>query len=161
MEYLARENAAVFKDAGVEEVTVGGRVVFSSTLEEVRTSHGMRQTHATSHLLPIGYSNSLTEGRSTLISTTRLVEAVSNEHTCQYLLTQLSSPALISEEKIAQLTSSKVTGSSFLKTLGLEEEPHLLVPLVSAMSRVEQIQTLAEKMSAMMNQGTIIYSMYQ
>ena len=29
------------------------------------------------------------------------------------------------------------------------------------MSRVEQMQTLAEKMSAMMNQGTIIYSMYQ
>ena len=73
----------------------------------------------------------------------RLVEAVSDEHTCQSLLTQLSSSALISEEKIAQLTSSKVTGSSFLKTLGLEEEPHLLVPLVSAMSGVEQLQTLA------------------
>ena len=41
LEYLARENAAVFKDAGVEEVTVGGWVVFSSTLEEVRTSHGI------------------------------------------------------------------------------------------------------------------------
>ena len=52
----------------------------------------------------------------------RLVEAVSDEHTCQSLLTQLSSSALISEEKIAQLTSSKVTGSSFLKTLGLEED---------------------------------------
>ena len=76
----------------------------------------------------------------------RLVEAVSDEHTCQSLLTQLSSSALISEEKIAQLTSSKVTGSSFLKTLGLEEEPHLLVPLVSAMSGVEQLQILAEKM---------------
>ena len=75
-----------------------------------------------------------------------LVEAVSDEHTCQSLLTRLGSSALISEKK-AQLTSSKVTGSSFLKTLGLEEEPHLLVPLVSAMSGVEQLQTLAEKMS--------------
>ena len=40
-ETLAKKNAAVFKDAGVEEVTVGGRVVFPSTLEEVRTSHGI------------------------------------------------------------------------------------------------------------------------
>ena len=41
LEHLAHENAAVFKDAGVEEVTVGGRVVFPCTLEEVRTSHGI------------------------------------------------------------------------------------------------------------------------
>ena len=41
LEHLARKKAAnaVFKDAGVEEVTVGGRIVFPSTLEEVRTSH--------------------------------------------------------------------------------------------------------------------------
>ena len=32
-ETLAKENATIFKDAGVEEVTVGGRVVFPSTLE--------------------------------------------------------------------------------------------------------------------------------
>ena len=38
LEHLAYENAAVFKDAGVEEVTVDGRVVFPRTLkEEVRT----------------------------------------------------------------------------------------------------------------------------
>ena len=85
-----------------------------------------------------------------------LVEAVSDEHTCQSLLTQLSCPALISEEKIAQLTSSKVTGSSFLKTLGLEEEPHLLVPLVIAMSGVKLLQTLAGEMSTLLRskQGT-------
>ena len=85
-----------------------------------------------------------------------LVEAVSDEHTCQSLLTQLSSFTLTTE-KIAQLTSSKVTGSSFLKTLGLEEEPHLLVPLVSAMSGVEQLQTLAEKMDSKLHtrQGAV------
>ena len=57
------------------------------------------------------------------------------------------------------MASSKVTGSSFLKTLGLEEEPHLLVPLVSAMSGVEQLQTLAENMSSVLRpkQGTILY----
>ena len=39
LEQLAHENAAVFKDAGVEEVSVDGRVVFPSTLEEeVRTN---------------------------------------------------------------------------------------------------------------------------
>ena len=41
LEHLARENAAVFKGAGVKEVTVGGRVVFPSTLEEVKTSRGL------------------------------------------------------------------------------------------------------------------------
>ena len=40
-EALAKKNAAVFKEAGVEEVTVGGRVVVPGTLEEVRTSHGI------------------------------------------------------------------------------------------------------------------------
>ena len=87
-----------------------------------------------------------------------LVEAVSDDHTCLSLLTQLGSGSgLISKEKIAQLSSSKVTGSSFLKTLGLEEEPHLLVPLVSAMSQVEQLQTLAEEMAAQLKQGTCTY----
>ena len=37
LEKSVKQNAAVFKDAGVEEVTVGGRVVFPSTLEEVST----------------------------------------------------------------------------------------------------------------------------
>ena len=41
LEHLARENAAVFKDAGVEEVTVGGRVVFPCTLEKVSQSHAL------------------------------------------------------------------------------------------------------------------------
>ena len=86
----------------------------------------------------------------------RLVETVSDEHTCQSLLTQLSYPALISEEKITQLTPSRASGRSFLKTLGLEEEPHLLVPLVIAMSGVKQLQTLAGEMSAVLisKQGT-------
>ena len=83
----------------------------------------------------------------------RLVEAVSDEHTCQSLLIQLSSSALISEKIAQQVSSSKVTGSSFLKTLGLEEEHHLLVPLVSAMSQVEQLQTLAKEMATELKKG--------
>ena len=45
LEYLAHGNVAVFKDAGLEEMTIGGRVVFSTTLEEVRTNHN-EITHA-------------------------------------------------------------------------------------------------------------------
>ena len=41
LEHLARKNAAVFKDAGVEEVTVGRRVFFPCILKEVRTIHGL------------------------------------------------------------------------------------------------------------------------
>ena len=37
LEETVKQNAAVFKDAGVEEVTIDGRVVFPSTLEEVST----------------------------------------------------------------------------------------------------------------------------
>ena len=36
LEQLARDNAAVFRDTGVMEVTVGGRRVFPSTQQEVR-----------------------------------------------------------------------------------------------------------------------------
>ena len=36
LEYLAHKNAGIFKEAGVEKVTIGGKTVFSSTLEEVR-----------------------------------------------------------------------------------------------------------------------------
>ena len=91
----------------------------------------------------------------------RLVEAVSDEHTCQSLLTQLSSTTLISKEKIARLSSSKVTGSSFLNTLGLEEEPHILVPLVSAMSQVEQLQTLAREMNSNLRSKQGSFTLYK
>ena len=37
LEYLAHKNAAIFKEAGVEKVTIGGKTVFPSTLKEVGT----------------------------------------------------------------------------------------------------------------------------
>ena len=62
LEQLAHKNAAVFEDAGVEEVSVGGRVVFPKILEkEVRTI----LVGQISYFVVIsskGYSNSLTEG---------------------------------------------------------------------------------------------------
>ena len=77
----------------------------------------------------------------------QLVDAVSNPHTCQSLIVQLHSTTLISQEKIAQLSSGQHTGSSFLSVLGMEEDPQLLTVLMEKMANVEQLQTLWKSMS--------------
>ena len=59
----------------------------------------------------------------------QLVEAVSDSDTCHSLTTQLHSTSFLSEEKKAALRSSLASGSSYLKVLGVEEEPHLLINL--------------------------------
>ena len=81
----------------------------------------------------------------------QLVEAVSDPLTCQSLTAQLHSTTLISREKIAQLSSGQTSGSGFLEVLGVEE-PHLLIVLMEKMARVEQLQTLAEQMTARLNE---------
>ena len=45
------------------------------------------------------------------------------------------------------LTSSLASGSSFLKVLGIEEEPHIVTVLMEKMSVVKQLQTLSEDMT--------------
>ena len=40
------------------------------------------------------------------------------------------------------LSSSLASGRSFLKVLGVEEEPHLVTVLMEKMSAVKQLQTL-------------------
>ena len=77
----------------------------------------------------------------------QLVEAVSDPDTCRSLTTQLYSTSLLSEEKKAVLSSSLASGSSYLKVLGVEEEPHLVTVLMEKMSAVKQLQTLSEDMS--------------
>ena len=77
----------------------------------------------------------------------QLVDAVSDPHTCQSLIAQLHSTTLISEEKIAQLSSGQHTGSSFLKVLGVEEDPQLLTMVMEKMANVEQLQMLWMSMS--------------
>ena len=42
---LAIEKTTIFRDAGVEEVTVSGRVVFPSTMEEVKACLGLDNIH--------------------------------------------------------------------------------------------------------------------
>ena len=58
----------------------------------------------------------------------------------------------MSQEKIAQLSSSQTSGSEFLKVLGVEEEPHLLTVLMEKMTGVKPLQTLAELMSACLSE---------
>ena len=89
----------------------------------------------------------------------QLVDAVSDPLTCQSLTAQLHSTTLISQEKIAQLSSGQTSGSEFLKVLGVEEEPHLLTVLMEKMAGVKQLQTLAEPMNARLNelQGIIVF----
>ena len=86
----------------------------------------------------------------------QLVEAVSDQLTCQSLTAQLHPTTLISQEKIAQLSSGQDTGGRYLRVLGLEEEPRLLTVLMEKMEGMEQLQKLAEQMSACLSveQGT-------
>ena len=60
IEHLARENAAEFKDAGVEKLTINGKVVFPSTLEVVRMSLNIT-TMLNYRKLPLIY-NTFTSG---------------------------------------------------------------------------------------------------
>ena len=81
----------------------------------------------------------------------QLVDAVSDPYTCQSLTAQLHST--ISQEKIAdELSSGQTSGREFLKVLGVEEEPHLLTVLMEKMAGVKQLQTLAEQMTARLNE---------
>ena len=77
----------------------------------------------------------------------QLVDAVSDPLTCQSLIAELHPTTLISQEKITQLSSGQHTGSSFLKVLGVEEDPQLLTVLMEKMANVEQLQTLWKSMS--------------
>ena len=91
----------------------------------------------------------------------QLVEAVSDPDTCHSLATQLHSTSLLSEEKKATLSSSMASGTSFLKVLGVEKEPHLMTVLMEKMLAVKQLQTLSEDMSAWLSgskQGTMMHT---
>ena len=57
------------------------------------------------------------------------------------------------------LSSSVASGRSFLKVLGVEEEPHLVTVLMEKMSAVKELQTLSKDMSDWLSgskQGTCI-----
>ena len=81
----------------------------------------------------------------------QLVDAISDEQVCESLSAQLRSSAVIPEEKISQLISSRASGSSFLNILGVEEQSGLVAVLIKSMSAVEQLQTLASEMNDMLS----------
>ena len=81
----------------------------------------------------------------------QLVDAVSDPLTCQSLIVQLHSTTLISQEKIAQLTSGQHTGCSFFQVLGVEEDPQLLTVLMEKMANVGQLQALWKSMSTLLS----------
>ena len=140
LEQLAGKNATVFEHAGVLEVTVGERRVFPCTHQDVKEEEKSKLKQLYIEFYP------------------QLVEAVSDPDTCHSLTTQLHSTSLLSEETKAALSSSMASGRSFLKVLGVEEEPHLVTVLMEKMSAVKQLQTLSEDMSAWMSgskQGTM------
>ena len=83
----------------------------------------------------------------------QLVDAVSDPHTCQSLTAQLHPTPLISQEKIAQLSSRQDTGGQYLRVLGLEDEPLLLAVLLEKMEEVKPLQELAKQMSASLTES--------
>ena len=84
-----------------------------------------------------------------------LHQAFSNDQTHHTLVNQIYHKSLISEEeKKAQLSSvqpPKEKASSLLKVMGVEEKPHLLTELFTAVMEVEELQPLAEEMSVQLN----------
>ena len=58
------------------------------------------------------------------------------------------------------LSSSLASGSSYLKVLGLEDEPHLVTVLMEKMLEVKQLQTLSENMSDWLKQGIYACTLY-
>ena len=89
----------------------------------------------------------------------QLVDAVSDPHTCQSLTAQLHPTPLISQEKIAQLSSRQDTGGQYLRVLGLEDEPLLLAVLLEKMEEVKPLQELAKQMSTSLTEskrGTVV-----
>ena len=83
----------------------------------------------------------------------QLVDAVSDPHTCQSLTAQLHPITLISQEKIAQLSSRQDTGGQYLRVLGLEDEPLLLAVLLEKMEEVKPLQELAKQMSTSLTES--------
>ena len=93
----------------------------------------------------------------------QLVDAVSDPHTCQSLTAQLHPITLISQEKIAQLSSGQNTGGQYLRVLGLEDEPLLLAVLLEKMEEMKPLRELAKQMSASLTeskQGIVLYFLF-
>ena len=90
----------------------------------------------------------------------QLVGAISDEQVCQSLVDRLRLSAVIPDEKISQLISSRASGSSFLNILGVEENSSLVAVLIKSLTGVESLQTLASEMNDWMTSIQGSYSVF-
>ena len=86
----------------------------------------------------------------------QLVDVLSDRDTHHSIVSKLHTRAVISQEvMVAQKTQSSTAGSdrgsSLLTVLGLEEKPHKLKELITAMMEEGKVQSLAEEMAALLS----------
>ena len=84
----------------------------------------------------------------------QLVDVLSDRDTHHSIVSKLHTRAVISQEvMVAQMSSTGGSdrGSSLLTVLDLEDKPHKLRELITAMMEEENMRPLAEEMTAMLN----------
>ena len=88
----------------------------------------------------------------------QLVDVLSNHDTHHSIVSKLHTRAVISQEvMVAQMNGSTAgsdRGSSLLTVLGIEDKPHKLRELITAMMEEEKVRSLAEEMSALLIKTT-------
>ena len=85
----------------------------------------------------------------------QLVDVLSDRDTHHSIVSKLHTRAVISQEvMVAQMSGSTAgsdRGSSLLTVLGLEDKPHKLRELITAMMEEGKVQSLAEEMAALLS----------
>ena len=87
-------------------------------------------------------------------TTMQLVDVLSDRDTHHSIVSKLHTRAVISQEVMVDQMSGSIggsdRGSSLLTVLGLEDKPHKLRELITAMMEVEKVRSLAEKVAALL-----------
>ena len=86
----------------------------------------------------------------------QLVDVLSDRDTHHSIVSKLHTRAVISQEvMLAQISSTAGSdrGSSLLTVLGLDDKPHKLRELITAMVEEEKVHPLAEEMAALLSKS--------
>ena len=82
----------------------------------------------------------------------QLVDVLSDGDTHRFIVSHLHKRSVISEKVLAaQMTLTQERGRSLLTVLILEEKPHKLRELITVMMEVDNVRSLAEKMTAQLS----------
>ena len=85
----------------------------------------------------------------------QLVDVLSDRDTHHSIVSKMHTRAVISQEvMVAQMSGSTAgsdRGSSLLTVLGLEDKPHKLRELITAMMEEGKVRSLAEEMAALLS----------